>query len=292
MSTQLKTNRTTDNIPITPSPMPEEFDKIVQDICGLEIDDIFSYLENNKNCLLNISCCNPVIVSVEQALRDFRREKVLLNDVLFIPDSLNPPYFPSALRLLIQRQLSINPQVSSDQATRISDVILQRACRTSAGADSFFKIQTMFDINGFVLTQHTNSCDAPIKVDFFVKEDCSCARIEVWNTYALHKLDHLDEMDGDHASVIPWMLIDTVVIDESNFKTNDNRRWLKISVCNPRGCRRKSAKTLLSLKGNNEYDTAKKPGYIASTTEDSLLIHKQDKNPELYDHSSCQLLIQ
>ena len=54
----------------------------------------------------------------------------------------------------------------------IADIIIQRACRTSAGADSFFTTQRMFCVDGTFVTQKTNPHDPPIKIDVFVSSNC------------------------------------------------------------------------------------------------------------------------
>jgi hypothetical protein len=207
----------------------DDIDSLIQNI--ISGDDVFHKLEANKSLLENIICQNPVDVNVDQAWRDFRREKVLFNDVLFVPDCTNPPSFPNALKILVQRLQKAYPS-SFDTAINIVDTILTRACRTSAGADSYFKVNRMFSGQNTILRQHTDSIDVPIdtidipiKVDFFCLKDDLCARIEVNNTYALHKLDKDEEVN-----TIPWLLIDTTVIDETNFKTLENSRKLRVTV--------------------------------------------------------------
>jgi hypothetical protein len=45
---------------------------------------------------------------------------------------------------------------------------MQRACRTSAGADSFFTVQKLFCIEGTFLTQKTLDDDPPVLIDVFL----------------------------------------------------------------------------------------------------------------------------
>jgi len=89
-------------------------------------------------------------VTIEQAQKDFKRERVLLNDVAFIPDKDDDDRsvaFDLTLRVLLQR-LMRSPLVYDTQAfsnpEAAADLLMQRACRTSAGADSFFTVQKLF----------------------------------------------------------------------------------------------------------------------------------------------------
>lgn len=92
-------------------------------------------------------------VTVEQAKKDFKRERILLNDVAFIPDKDDDDRsvaFDLTLRVLLTR-LMRSPMVydSSKYASPadVADLLMQRACRTSAGADSFFTIQKLFCVD-------------------------------------------------------------------------------------------------------------------------------------------------
>jgi hypothetical protein len=93
-------------------------------------------------------------VSKEQAEKDFKRERVLLNGVYFIPDKVDMvrcEAFALSLRHLVerlQRQENESSSSSSSKASSISDIILQRGCRTSAGADSFFMVQKLLCVEG------------------------------------------------------------------------------------------------------------------------------------------------
>jgi hypothetical protein len=64
-----------------------------------------------------------------------------------------------------------------ESADDITDLILQRACRTSAGADSFFKIQTLLCLDDTFVTQKTFLHDPPIRVDVFIAD---CQRPDSW----------------------------------------------------------------------------------------------------------------
>lgn len=81
--------------------------------------------------------CIPVttpVVTLDQAKRDFKRERVLFNDVPFIPDKTDVHRchaFSLTLEKLVQRLVS-RTQHGSDSMPSfevISDIIMQRACR-------------------------------------------------------------------------------------------------------------------------------------------------------------------
>lgn len=208
---------------------------------------IFSAIEQNKSYLENIRLDPIADVTTEQALKDFNREKVLFNGVPFVPDMSYATYFPRTLRLLLQRLLAQLPSTAtiitaesttpSDKGTELDNiynVILKRACRTSAGSDSFYKVQKMFLVEGMFLAQYSSSNDPPVKVDIFLSNRCICAKIEVRNTYALYNEDQLTEIVDSNCRPVPWMVIDTVVFDESNLHTGTNDRKMNITITNPR----------------------------------------------------------
>mmetsp|Transcript_37851 Transcript_37851/g.65410 ORF Transcript_37851/g.65410 Transcript_37851/m.65410 type:complete len:784 (-) Transcript_37851:320-2671(-) len=125
--------------------------------------------------LHRIPLCNPNTTS-EQARKDFRRERVLLNDVPFIPDNIDEDRchaFDKTLNVLVERmarrkELYDTELYSTTEA--ITDAVLQRACRTGAGADSFFAVQKLLCVEGTFVTQRTYVSDPPIRIDVFVAD--------------------------------------------------------------------------------------------------------------------------
>ena len=96
-------------------------------------------------------------VTTEQANKDFKRECVLLNDVPFIPDQDDPDRchaFSFTMELLLERMVHNRSRVCDKclypSFVELTDVVMQRACRTSAGADSFFTIQQLLVVEGNV----------------------------------------------------------------------------------------------------------------------------------------------
>jgi len=209
----------------------QTLDTIFQEL--LKRKDYMEAIEMNKYLLDDIAL-NPAFVSVEQAIKDFRREQVLLNDVPFIPDSVYPPYFSLALQLLVERLIRLNGNFSGNSRD-ISDLILQRACRTSSGADSFFKVQSMFRVDGSIVVQRSSSKHPPIVVDVFLVQNSLCSRIVSRNMYALYKEEQFDNIIGDEVQrPSAWLFIDTVIVDHSNFQTMEHKRVLSIKVYDPR----------------------------------------------------------
>lgn len=99
-------------------------------------------------------------MTTEQANKDFKRECVLLNDVPFIPDQDDPDRchaFSFTMELLLERLVHNRSRVCDQclypSCIELTDVVMQRACRTSAGADSFFTIQQLLVVEGTLTTQ-------------------------------------------------------------------------------------------------------------------------------------------
>lgn len=119
--------------------------------------------------------------TTEQARKDFRRERVLLNDVPFIPDKTDVDRcnaFSMTLNVLLERMMRRRELFDAElypDVEAISDAIMQRACRTGAGADSFFMVQKLLCVEGTFVTQRTFLTDPPIKIDVFVADPASAA---------------------------------------------------------------------------------------------------------------------
>ena len=178
-------------LPPPPSPPKKERE---EDHDGNEIDGITKLFltVNNKTDVLRtllhhqaifrrILIDKAPIVSKDQAEKDFRRERVILNGVVFIPDKINDARseaFARSLRILVERMLRASAISQKKGSTDwISDIILQRGCRTSAGADSFFLVQKLFCVEGTFVTQKTSlQAEDPIVIDVFTVPDESQSR--------------------------------------------------------------------------------------------------------------------
>ncbi len=149
-----------------------------------ELDLLFGAAKNKLDIIKALEICTalhciplaPPNVSVEQTEKDFRREKVLLNDVAFVPDQDDEDRehaFSATLSILIQRLMK-NPAVYDNQKymdhNTIKEILMQRACRTSAGLDCFFTIQQLLCTEGTFLAQKMLPDDPPILIDVFVTE--------------------------------------------------------------------------------------------------------------------------
>ena len=170
-----------------------------------------------------------LLVDVSQALKDFRREKVLLNGVSFTPEIAsvdNNDTFAISLQNLAKILCRMSPMpgvCTSDYSNRISNSILQKSCRTGCGADSFFMVHKIFNIHNSLVTQNISDSDPPIEIDVFISEGCIFSHIECRNSYGIIDLTDLEE-----DSPAPWIYIDTFVREETNFTTGETHRLLEI----------------------------------------------------------------
>lgn len=270
-----------------------------------EIEDIFAYFktkESIEEALSNQELLNflrhiplhPSSVSMEQARKDFRRERVLLNDVPFIPDQVDEfrsNGFDLTLMKLVER-LKLQGHQHYKNESDIAALVLKRACRTCAGADSFFMVQKLFAIEGYFVMQKSFATDPPIRVDVFIyranhdndskydqcvtptnagsfastnieistptrdgrpvsltsncsttsgleekmeelyiEQDSLCATAEIRNVFAVYDMAVMDDITGNPAEdPLPWIEVEALVIDESNFRTSENRRRLQLKI--------------------------------------------------------------
>eukprot|EP00981_Chlorochromonas_danica_P002853 scaffold562_cov190-Ochromonas_danica.AAC.3 len=208
----------------------------------------------------------PPNVTVEQAHKDFKRERVLLNDVAFIPDRDDDDRavaFGLTLRMLLKR-LMRNHAVYLERfyggPDKVADLLMQRACRTSAGADSFFTIQQMLCVEGTFVSQNTTVAeDPPIHIDVFLSDQANynrasrnstistvteesmldeaphlCARVLISNSFAIYDSSAMEEESFEDSfgcqEPQPWLDIDSIVVDESDLKTGEHWRKLHLVV--------------------------------------------------------------
>lgn len=229
--------------------------------------DVIKALENNY-LLCRIPIASPV-VTMEQAQKDFERERVLLNDVAFIPDVFDENRchaFSATLSVLLERMMrnkDIYNKEHYESPGEIADAILQRACRTAAGSDSYFKIQQLLCVENTVITQKTFLHDPPIRVDVFVTDYSSAedsasssigsettgesrtsdeegrqngifSRILVQNSFAIYDSSSIDLFTGDsEIDPIPWLEVEATIVDEVNYRTNEQDRALQLLITCP-----------------------------------------------------------
>jgi hypothetical protein len=167
-------------------------------------------------------------MDIAQAIKDFRREKVLLNGVRFTPELNsvdNNDTFAASVRNLCSILCRMFPDNEMD-ALQISDSILRKSCRTGCGADSFFAVHKMFAVEHSILMQNTRPDDPPIEIDVFFSQGCLYAHTECFNSFILVDSSEIEKI-GD-SEPVPWLYIDTFVTDETNFTTGESRRKLDI----------------------------------------------------------------
>lgn len=289
--------------------------------------DIISAFELHAGTNIAVKLAQPA-TPISQALKDFRRERVLFNGVPFIPDKSDSHRniaFSLTLQEYITRMqrcypgcdMSMRPSTEEGDTSFISgevapapvtsessstgkttnydedlteaensqrradaagaaglldlrgmssnQLILQRSCRTSAGADSFFMIQCLFaSVPGTIVTQRTNilgfvpfvNGEPPLHVDLFAREvrfegDSRpassdkvaatsvlvnmelVARIKVSNSFAIYDEDVINHIAGDDTDPPPWLELETIITDDMNFRTGEQHRVLRVQVYCP-----------------------------------------------------------
>jgi hypothetical protein len=182
-------------------------------------------------------------VSLQQAVKDFRREKVVFNNVAFIPDACNDyrcEMFELTLSEFASRMILMAPDSCAEEYSssyrNISDMVMQSSCRTSAGADSFFILQSLFQVPGSVLSQRAASDDPPIVIDLVLdqsKSDQGSSRelksiIKVWNFFSLYDIDIMDNCPSDQKDPMPWLDLETIITESYSFKTTERTRKMEI----------------------------------------------------------------
>ena len=189
-------------------------------------------------------------------MKDFRRERVVLNGVPFVPSkehNFRNDAFINSLRILADRfvaqtdsaylsQGALQPTSLTKPKTKgevrsgesIANAVLQRSCRTGAGSDSFFVVQSFLCSPETFVTQRSDKIDPPIKIDFFIDKNSGhlMSRIEMKNLFSLFELSSMDnEESGDELhQPTPFLNVETIIVDESDFDINVHSRYLRTNV--------------------------------------------------------------
>jgi len=277
--------------------MSQKLDGRLQEIFGQanSKEEVMKKIAEFCHLLSNIPLPEP-ITPYEQAHKDFRRERILFNEVPFVPDTtdVNRMHaFSHTITEFITRICGDKPKRGTTKTTTggykggpsstfhdhnsdnpsaaILDTIFRRACRTSAGVDSFFMVQKLLAVEGTLVTQKPVVCDPPIRIDVFLipttqGEDVSTSeidsevsgsdyhrgigtgggkgksnnkwplacRVEVHNFFAVYNTAAMDGITGDsERDPPPWLEVETIVIDETNFLTSGHQRKLQLIIFSP-----------------------------------------------------------
>ena len=164
-------------------------------------------------------------VSIGQAYKDFRREGVVVNGIVVFP--VVGQYDEEVIRTVHMLVAKLQRLTTNTSDENIADIILQRACRTSSGGDSFLSVRKKFLCDGTVLVQRHKERDVSnmTRIDIFLEKDELCCVIKSTNIYALYDTSTIDDSD---AFTPPLFTFHTVVTDKSNFSTTTNSRTMYV----------------------------------------------------------------
>lgn len=192
------------------------------------------------NGFLVINPENSPHVSVSQAVKDFRREKVVFNGIPFVPHTVNQyrgDMFIKTLYEYAALMVKLNSKSCAETfqcESSIGDLIMQNSCRTSAGADSYFILQDLFNIDGTILSQRTEQHnDPPIIIDLLMNSDSLQSIIKVWNSFSIYDTTEIETKTDLGLDPVPWLEIDTQIVDEYDFKSCQHSRQMKLIVYSP-----------------------------------------------------------
>lgn len=183
-------------------------------------------------------------VSIYQAQKDFRREKVVFNGIPFIPNIHhdNQDMFVLTLNQFIEKLLKLYPNSINKEIfnipRKLSEVVMQNSCRTSAGADSYFILQELFNsISDIIISQTSNiDDDLPITIDLFfghVKNPQLLSRVKIWNSFSIYDSKFVNTTSAGLEEPAELLEIESLVIDEYNFATQEHCRYLHLYIFLP-----------------------------------------------------------
>jgi hypothetical protein len=203
--------------------------------CGLDrvstkeemVRCLLSKIDEDETITILLEHPDPESVSPEQSCKDFRRERVLLNDIPFVPHkehTFRNDGFGATLGQLCR--------LLGEQDDTAKEVILRNACRTSSGADAYFCVRSLLCVPELFLAQRSCSDDPPVKVDVFRSEEGKlCSRVVSVNAFSLF-LEADVGLDMCRPPP-PYLVVEAKVTDEMVFGGKDQRR-LSLQIFTPR----------------------------------------------------------
>lgn len=164
---------------------------------------------------------DPLDITVEQTRKDFRRERVLLNDIAFIPHREHS-YRNDAFENTLSQLCSLH----GEDCDYMKDAVMKAACRTGTGADAYFVVQKLVNVEDLLLVQRSCNDDPPVVLDVFAdKNGQVCSRAVSMNAFSLFHEGDIDvEID---VQMPPFLVLETTVTDERVFPPRGSARKAK-----------------------------------------------------------------
>ena len=171
--------------------------------------------------------CIPLpesVVDAEQARKDTRRENVVLNGVQFVGES-KMRHFTAAIKAV-----ALSAHMSDKEACAVCDRILCATSRTVSGADSYFILGRIFELENLLLKPRSELIP-PVRVDMRGARGAVQCKISTTNLFGLYQRDDIEAhtLGTTDESPDAWVMIDAVVTEHLEFSFNEG-----VDVTSPR----------------------------------------------------------
>jgi hypothetical protein len=100
----------------------------------------------------------------------------------------------------------------------------------------------LFCVEGTFAKHCSDQSDPPIKLEIYLEDTNGipqlCSRSYVCNNFAIHDIDHIEQLTGHEGSdPPPWLWVESIVTDFSNLATGEHSRKVDFVVSVPYGLR-------------------------------------------------------
>ncbi|ETV84659.1 hypothetical protein H257_03800 [Aphanomyces astaci] len=197
----------------------------VQSCRKADFHEVLGGTSHTPSVLRRIPLSPRCDVDTAQAFRDAVREDIVLNGVQFVGDHRTEA-FVAAVKRIVEKYIS-----TPKKSLHVSDRVMRSCSRTHSGADSYFALQELFGHPDLLIKPRQDPPPPPLDVTLGVdrKGTLKC-RICAANLYGLYRHDDIEQevVYGRTAVVPPFVLVDTVIVEEINFTTDVATRYLSV----------------------------------------------------------------
>ncbi|ETW00627.1 hypothetical protein H310_07197 [Aphanomyces invadans] len=209
---------------------PAFADPIRRQVQSCRKADFREVLSGSNPVLRRIALSPRCEVNTAQAFRDAVREDIVLNGVQFVGDHRTEA-FVAAVKRIVEKFVT-KPR----KALHVSDRVMRSCSRTHSGADAYFALQELFGHPDLLIKPRSDPPPPPLEVTLGVdrKGSLKC-RICAANLFGLYRHDDIERevMLGRTAVVPPFVLVDTVIVEEIDFATDMAKRYLSVRSPEP-----------------------------------------------------------
>mmetsp|Transcript_21292 Transcript_21292/g.25182 ORF Transcript_21292/g.25182 Transcript_21292/m.25182 type:complete len:745 (+) Transcript_21292:77-2311(+) len=200
--------------------------KLARFVLAEKKKEVEKYLERKSKMLMSLPLAdNGMEVTLEQAIKDAAREKLVFNDCHY-HGGWDELHRLRADVLELATELVASPECTTAlSAEALANLVLIKAARTRNGGDAYVRTRLIFEPPGGDWVLKPLDRDTfPIDIKLFPHGKAIFAQVSTMNQYGLYRMEDL--MEGD--SAVSWLPIDAVVVEQIDLNNDRTHRDLRI----------------------------------------------------------------